>query len=113
MMLEGQMIGVVSLENIYAMHRCAHVGYWLDEGVQGRGLMHAAVSRLFDYAFDERKLHVVEIRAATENRRSRSVAEKLGLLYEGELRHREWLYDHFVDLSVYSILAHEWRARAA
>ena len=35
--------------------------------------------------------------------------ERLGFTYEGTLRDKEWLYDHFVDSAVYSMLDDEWR----
>jgi ribosomal-protein-serine acetyltransferase len=51
----------------------------------------------------------VEIRAAVENKKSRAIPERLGFLFEGVERDGEWLYDHFVDLAVYGMLAADWR----
>ena len=33
----------------------------------------------------------------------------LGFKLDGILRDDEWLYDHFLDIAVYSLLASEWK----
>ena len=53
-------------------------------------------------------LHRLEIRCAVENHRSSAVPRRLGFLEEGILREAEWLYDHWVDLRVFSMLAQDW-----
>ena len=67
---------------------------------------------LTDYAFTHLKLNKVEIRAAVENKKSRSIPERLGFVYEGTLRQAEWLYDHYVDHAVYGMLADEWKVKS-
>ncbi len=71
--------------------------------------MTKACSALSSYAFDELELNRVEIRCATENKRSRAIPEKLRFTQEGIVRKAEWLYDHYVDLVVYGMLAEQWR----
>ncbi|MGH7179120.1 MAG: GNAT family N-acetyltransferase, partial [Tepidisphaeraceae bacterium] len=60
--------------------------------------------------FDQWKLNKVEIRAATQNVRSRRVPERLGFTMEGTLRQVNKLADGFHDLVVYGMLASEWTA---
>jgi ribosomal-protein-serine acetyltransferase len=60
--------------------------------------------------FHELGLNRIEIRCATGNKRSRSVAERLGFKPEGILRQSEWLYDHYVDHAVYAMLHEEFMA---
>lgn len=64
---------------------------------------------LTNYAFTHLNLNKVEIRAAVGNKKSRSVPERLGFVNEGIIRQAEWLYDHYVDITVYGVLANEWR----
>ncbi len=78
------------------------IGYWLREDRQGHGIMTRAVRALTDFAFVNLGLNRVEVRAATDNRRSRAVPERLGFLQEGVLREAAWLNDRFIDLVVYA-----------
>ncbi len=107
--VEGAIRGIVSLECILPQPRRAKIGYWQCESMQGKGLVTSAVRELLRYGFEERNLNLIEIRAATENHKSRAVAERLGMSLDGILRQREWLYDHFEDLCSYTLLAQEWR----
>jgi hypothetical protein len=47
-------------------------------------------------------------RVATANYPSQAVCDRLGLKKEGVLRQAEWLYDHYVDLTMNSVLRNEW-----
>lgn len=71
--------------------------------------MTKACKACIDYAFNELKLHRLEIRCAVENERSRAIPERLGFTNEGTIREAEWLYDHFVDHVVYGMLEREWK----
>lgn len=106
--VEDSIGGVVSLEEINMMHRRAKIGYWLSKEHQGQGVMTASVRSLIDYAFGARGLETLGLCAATANLPSRAVAERVGMTLEGSLRQQEWLYDHYVDHAVYSLLSSEW-----
>jgi ribosomal-protein-serine acetyltransferase len=54
----------------------------------------------------------VEISCATDNKRSRAVAERLGFSQEGILRQTDRLHDRYVDSVFYGLLVDEWNARA-
>lgn len=89
--------------------KTAQIGYWLGEEYQGNGIMTDVTRALTDYIFNELKLNKAEIRVASDNKKSRSIPERLGYANEGCIRQAEWLYDHYVDHVVYGILAEEWR----
>lgn len=106
---QGKLAGLIGYHFVDWNNRFTSIGYWLGEPYQGKGLMTASVRVLIDQAFLLWKLNRVEIRVATENRKSQAIPERLGFSKEGVLRQNEWLYDHFVDHIVYSRLASEWQ----
>ena len=107
----GTLSGIIGYQNVDWIHRSTTLGYWVGAPFQGKGLVTRGCRALIDWAFQEWQLNRVEIRCVTENDRSRAVPERLGFTQEGRLREAEWLYDHFADLVVYSMLADEWRER--
>ncbi|MBO2537159.1 GNAT family N-acetyltransferase [Rummeliibacillus suwonensis] len=106
---KGKIVGISGFNEIDRNNRITYIGYWLSSAYQGNGIMTQAAKALTDYAFVELHMNKVEIRAAVGNQKSRSIPQRLGYTEEGILRSNEWLYDHFVDHVVYSILADEWR----
>ena len=102
--------GVISLEAIEQLSRQAQIGYWLAAEKTGKGTMTLAVNALLAHAFNELKLHKIEIRCAEKNRASRAIPERLGFRQDGFLRDNEWLYDRFVNHVVYSLLATEFKS---
>lgn len=110
--VEGELAGVIGYHYIAWPSRKTEIGYWLGASFQGRGVMTRVCQALVNYAFNELHLNRIVIYCAAENVKSRAIPERLGFRQEGVLRQAEWLYDHFVDLVVYSILAAEWQSGA-
>ncbi|MFO7724984.1 MAG: GNAT family protein [Oceanipulchritudo sp.] len=108
-----ELVGVIGFHGFDTVNRVTSLGYWLAEEACGQGLMRAGVDACVSYAFGERGMNRLYVRCATGNLRSRKVAEALGFVHEGTQREAEWLYDHFADLEVYSVLAREWRERSS
>lgn len=104
---DGYMAGTIGFHDVSDTNRSAMIGYWLAASHTGRGLMTTCATRLLDYAFADLKLNRVAIAAAVDNRKSRAVAERLGMVIEGTQRQVEWLYDRFVDHVIYSRLHSE------
>jgi ribosomal-protein-alanine N-acetyltransferase len=59
------------------------IGYWVDQGLAGRGIIPTAVALAVDYCFGAMGLHRVEIAIRPENERSLRVVAKLGFRPEG------------------------------
>lgn len=85
---QTRMVGQLNIAGIAWGSLCsAHIGYWVDERVAGRGIIPTALALAVDYCFLTVGLHRVEVNIRPENMPSRRVALKLGLREEG-LRHR-------------------------
>lgn len=106
--VNGALVGVIGCHNCDWANRSTSIGYWLSAPFQGRGLMTKSCRTLLDYLFTKLGMNRIEIRCAVENKRSRSIPERLGCTQEGTLRQSQWLYDRFVDLIVYSTLRSDW-----
>lgn len=106
----GALAGVVGFHRIDRVHGSGDIGYWLAESEQGRGVMTACCRFLVRYGFDTLDLNRIQIAAATGNRRSRAIPERLGFTLEGVLRQNENLYGTLVDHAIYSLLRSEFMA---
>jgi ribosomal-protein-serine acetyltransferase len=104
-------IGMAGFHTIDWANKKVEIGYWLDREHQGQGIMTAACQALLRHAFEELQLNRVEIRCGTGNRASNRVAERLGFRLEGTIREGQLLYGVYHDLSLYGMLASDWRAR--
>ena len=111
LLLDGELVGVVAFNSIEKLNHCATMGYWLANSQMGKGYMTAAVKALIDEGFQHLKLNRIQARVATGNYPSQAVCDRLGLKKEGVLRQAEWLYDHYVDLTMNSVLRTEWKEK--
>lgn len=107
---QSQLAGVISFHTVNWPNRQVEIGYWLGADFQGHGIMTGACRAMLEYAFRKLQLNRVTILCASGNLRSRAIPERLGFTREGVIREGEWLYDRFVDLIMYSMLAREWDA---
>jgi ribosomal-protein-serine acetyltransferase len=110
--MDGRLVGFADVSHD-RLRSSGEVGYWLAAAAVGQGVMTRTVAALIDLSFDVLELHRVQLQAATGNQRSRAVAERLGMTFEGVRREAEPLPRGFVDLAVYSVLSHEWPGSTA
>ena len=119
---DGRFVGQVTVGGI-TWGRCvpAHIGYWVDEAVAGRGVIPTAVALACDHAGSASGCTGSRSTSDPENVASRRVVEKLGFREEG-LRPRYLHIDgHWRDHLVYVLNAEEvpgglharWRGRPA
>ncbi|MCP3029096.1 GNAT family N-acetyltransferase [Halobacillus sp. A5] len=108
---KGKIAGVIGTHAADWTNRSTSIGYWLGEEFINKGIMTRSVKALTNYLIKDLHLNRIEIRAAESNNSSRAIPERLGFTEEGRLRQVEWLYDHYVDHVVYSILAEDWSVR--
>ncbi|MEJ3745252.1 GNAT family protein [Actinomycetes bacterium KLBMP 9797] len=65
---------------------------------------------MVNFAFGELGLHRVSAAIGPENAASISVAQRLGMRYEGRIRDHVYTNGAWRDSLLYSILEHEWAA---
>ena len=107
-LFDHQLIGRIGLHHIDDQNKNASIGYWLTQKFQGKGIVSAACKKIISFGFEKINLQRIEIKAAVNNTKSKAIPEKLGFKHEGILRQAEFVNHQFHDLSVYSILKHEW-----
>ena len=89
--VDGRLRGAVTVAGLTrGAYDGAHVGYWLDEQVAGRGLLPTALALVLDHCFGPVGLHRVEANVRPENAASLRVVRKLGFAEEG--LHRRYLF---------------------
>jgi ribosomal-protein-alanine N-acetyltransferase len=81
---DDRLVGQVTVGGItWGSLASAHVGYWVDQRVAGRGVMPTAVALVTDHCFGTVGLHRLEVNIRPENAASLRVVEKLGFREEG------------------------------
>lgn len=103
---DSTVIGYLDLHYIDPNNLRGEMGYWLDGAAQGKGIMTQCVEAFCAIAFEELRLHRIEIRVATKNKPSLAIAKKLGFHLDGILR--DYMVNEtnegFTDVAVYSRL---------
>jgi len=109
---DGSLVGEVSLGSVLrGPFQSAYIGYWVDEGHAGQGLVPEGVVLLIRCGFEELGLHRMEAAIVPRNRASRRVAEKLGLRDEGTAQRFLQIQGTYEDHIRYAITREEWRER--
>jgi ribosomal-protein-serine acetyltransferase len=104
----NKFVGCLGIHEIDWNNKKTSIGYWIGAEYQGRGIMTDAVKSMINYTFKVLELNRIEIRACTENLKSRAIPERLGFKHEGTIRHAELNKERYFDHEVYGIIAEEW-----
>ena len=105
---QKELVGSISLVRIDKENKTAEIGYWLSKDMQGKGIISAAAKVMITHSFNILQLHRIEIKVATENKKSRAIPQRLGFQLEGVLRESYLLGDQHIDLEMYSMLRQDW-----
>ena len=87
----------------------AEVGFALSPVYWRRGYMTEALNRVIEFGFEVMNLNRIEARCMLDNIGSAKVMEKVGMRYEGILRHVYYIKGSFLDLKMYSIIRDDLR----
>lgn len=110
---DGTPIGTGEVTVRQANQRHAEISYGLHPSRWGRGLGTAVGRELLRIGFEELGFHRMCGTCDPRNVGSAGVLRKLGMTYEGRLRHTMLIRDGWRDSEMFSILEHEWRAMPA
>jgi [ribosomal protein S5]-alanine N-acetyltransferase len=81
---DGEVVGQLTVTGVtWGSARWAQIGYWIDEGHAGRGIMPVAVALACDHCYFAMGLHRIEIAIRPENVASLRIVEKLGFTQVG------------------------------
>lgn len=83
---DGEFYGMAAAVSIDLDAATAELGYMLLPSARGRGIATAALAELTRWAFDELRMHRLELMIVVANGPSRAVAERCGYLHEGTHR---------------------------
>lgn len=105
---DGRLVGQLTVGGIaWGSLRAAHVGYWIDRDVAGRGIIPTAVALASDHCWSGLGLHRVEINIRPENAASLRVVEKLGFRDEGLRRAFMHIAGEWADHRTFALTAPE------
>lgn len=100
----GRFLGGNGLNRISRRHQVANLGYWTRTSAAGQGVATRATRLVARFGFEELGLGRIEIVAAVGNAASQRVAQKVGAVREGLLRHRLLIHDERHDAVLFSLL---------
>lgn len=106
--IDKNIVGRIGMHHINRQNRIGEIGYWLSNGMQGRGIVTNCCKIMINFGFTQLELNRIEIKCGVGNEKSKAIAEKLGCKHEGTLRQAEWLNGRFIDLHLYAMLKSEW-----
>ena len=96
--------GLVGYNQIDRDNNIGHIGYWLGQEYNGKGIMTKSVRELIEIGCLYYSLRRFDIRCAINNNRSRAIPERLGFQNEGIIRQAEKVYDNYFDHVIYGLL---------
>ena len=103
------MIGSIGITIISEYDLNGSLGYKIGSRWWNQGYASEAARAVIDYMFLNTDVERIESFCSVENLASRKVMEKVGMCYEGLLRHYYKTRDGFHDCTLYGIIREEWK----
>lgn len=101
---DGAFYGGAGLNDISKEHRKAEIGMWLLPKYWGNGILSETMPLVFNYAFEQIKLHRIEGFVENTNEKCKKAIRKVGLEYEGTMKDCEFKNGQFIDVDIYARL---------
>jgi ribosomal-protein-alanine N-acetyltransferase len=110
--VNGALAGEINLSGVQrGPFQNAYVGYWIDEAQAGNGYVPESLVAVARFAFDDLRLHRIQVAVIPRNSASRRVAEKLDLRDEGVAQRYLAINGRWEDHIRYALTAEEWVQR--
>ena len=110
--VDGRFVGEINLNIVQrGPFQSAYVGYWVDEAHAGHGYTPEALVCLMKAAFEDLRLHRIQVSIIPRNTASRRVVEKLGLRDEGIAERYLEINGVWEDHIRYAMTMEEWQER--
>lgn len=106
--LNNSLVGMVGFCYFEKHSMIGRIGYWLDEAINGQGIMTKSVRQMISIGFSQLHLEKIEICCHIDNVRSRAIPKRLSFRQEGILYQSGNLYGTPIDQAVYSMNKSEW-----
>ena len=107
-----EVVGVIWAFKSVPYFDAIEVGYQIfDLANRGKGYAAQALSLLYQYIFESKRVNRVELRIAVANIASQKVALKVGFTLEGINREAAFSKGKLHDMQVYAMLRSEWAVR--
>jgi RimJ/RimL family protein N-acetyltransferase len=103
---DAGLVGAIGL--VIKGDRIGELGYWIGVPYWNRGYASEAAEAVVRYGFEQCNLHRIFACHYTRNAGSGRVMQKIGMRYEGTLRHHLKKWEEYVDLAFYGILREDW-----
>ena len=109
---EGWFCGEINISHVArGAFQSAHVGYWIDERLAGKGLIAEGLMAVFEFAFSQADLHRVQVSIMPRNAASLRVVAKLGLRSEGIAQRYIQIAGVWEDHERFGLTLEEWNTR--
>ena len=105
----GELIGGAGLRVYSVEHRNGDIGYIVRRNCWGQGYAIEAARLLLQFGFEKLGLHRIWATCDPENAASIRVLQKMGMKWEGRLRHQFLVRGQWRDADLYAILEDDWR----
>ncbi|MBL7682069.1 MAG: GNAT family N-acetyltransferase [Flavipsychrobacter sp.] len=101
----NSIIGSIQIKSIDWQVRKGELGYYIDEGYEGQGIITESIALIIDYGFNDLGFNKFYIRTYAGNIGSKRIAEKNGFLLEGNLRAEyKTTSGRLIDIMYYGLL---------
>ena len=105
---DGEMIGSIGVTITSDYDFKGELGYKIGSRFWNQGYTGEAARVVIDYMFRNTDVERIDSVSAVENPASSKVMEKVGMRYEGLLRHYYKTRDGFHDCTLYGIIRSDW-----